>query len=106
MALERLKPCPFCGNEHPAVGYDSDMKALGRRECITARCRQCGAATDKFATPQEATVAWNRRTPLPATEPAAHALTIIAEWAEAADREEALNGLLETGRIARRALEQ
>lgn len=59
---EELKPCPFCGNAFPAVGYDSDMRALERDNCITARCRQCGAETRKFPKAAEAITAWNTRT--------------------------------------------
>ncbi len=59
-----LLPCPHCGNAYPAVGYDSDMRALGRELCITARCRQCGAETRKCDNAKEAAELWNRRAPL------------------------------------------
>jgi Lar family restriction alleviation protein len=62
--MSDLKPCPFCGNAFPAVGYDSDMRALNRIESITARCRQCGSETRKFETAQEAIAAWNARATL------------------------------------------
>ena len=62
MTDEALKPCPFCGCAFPAVGYDGDAKTLGRKECITARCRQCGGETRKFSSQAEAITAWNTRT--------------------------------------------
>ena len=61
MSDEALKPCPFCGCAFPAVGYDGDAKTLGRKECITARCRQCGGETRKFSSQAEAITAWNTR---------------------------------------------
>lgn len=61
MDSEALKPCPFCGCAFPAVGYDGDAKTLGRKECITARCRQCGGETRKFSSQAEAITAWNTR---------------------------------------------
>ena len=61
MSDETLKPCPFCGCAFPAVGYDGDAKTLGRKECITARCRQCGGETRKFSSQAEAITAWNTR---------------------------------------------
>ena len=68
MTDEALKPCPFCGCAFPAVGYDGDAKTLGRKECITARCRQCGAETRKFSSQAEALAAWNTRAALQETE--------------------------------------
>ena len=58
---DELKPCPFCGNKYPAIGYDSDMKALNRENCVTARCRQCGAETRKFPNASDAASSWNTR---------------------------------------------
>ncbi|UNY40254.1 putative restriction alleviation protein [Paracoccus phage vB_PmaP_KLEP18-1] len=58
---EALLPCPFCGCRFCAAGYDSDMRALDRENCITVRCRQCGNETAKFSSERAAIAAWNRR---------------------------------------------
>ncbi|WP_425595818.1 Lar family restriction alleviation protein [Pseudorhizobium flavum] len=50
-----LLPCPFCGG----VGDFSDVNAWW------VRCDQCNAETEAFMSPEEATEAWNRRTPHP-----------------------------------------
>jgi hypothetical protein len=39
------------------------MKALCRKDCVTARCRQCGSETRKFPNRAEAIAAWNTRQP-------------------------------------------
>lgn len=50
-----LLPCPFCGG----VGDFSEVNAWW------VRCDQCNAETEAFMSPEEATEAWNRRTPAP-----------------------------------------
>jgi hypothetical protein len=52
-----LSPCPFCGNPIPKP----PTSILGRWlvECGAP----CGGAVRDYATPKDAAMAWNRRTP-------------------------------------------
>lgn len=47
-----LKACPCCGGT---------AKLLGQRT-FYVECRNCALATDRYARPQLAAEAWNRRT--------------------------------------------
>lgn len=53
--MEKLKPCPFCGNEAEINGRD-------RLHYWFAQCIECGATQYGKETKEEAIEAWNRRT--------------------------------------------
>jgi Lar family restriction alleviation protein len=53
MAMDKLKPCPFCGGE--ACVYSDGWGVWFGVSC------KCGHHTDEFRTEQEAIEAWNKR---------------------------------------------
>ena len=55
--MSELLPCPFCGGE--AVNDIDDETAAP----YVVTCTRCAARTDWQYTPEEAAIAWNRRTP-------------------------------------------
>lgn len=56
-----LLPCPFCGCNVVKIGFDSNLRALGHLNDISARCGQCGAGTDDWDTAERAALDWNKR---------------------------------------------
>lgn len=63
--MNELKPCPFCGSK-AAFRY---VSAFPRRKCWIS-CLGCSCMTAVFASEEEATTFWNKRTPdwIPVTE--------------------------------------
>lgn len=51
---EKLKPCPFCGQEELRV------ETINDNECWI-ECPSCGVETPLYENMKQAIVAWNRR---------------------------------------------
>lgn len=52
---EKLKPCPFCGNEDLLIAVDDEV---GSTKII---CQRCMGMVDNLGTEDETIKAWNRR---------------------------------------------
>lgn len=64
--LEKLKPCPFCGED---CGYvRSPFKAPNGDPYFTVTCVNCGAHSTDTGSEAEAIAAWNTRAPSAPTE--------------------------------------
>ena len=48
---EKLKPCPFCGNELMSVGWTSDRTVIGDNDDLPTATEAARIATER----------WNRR---------------------------------------------
>jgi len=59
--MEKLLPCPFCGNEEPGVR----VREFHNPECARVECIHCGIGTDtsENQSKTEAVRVWNTRTP-------------------------------------------
>ena len=53
--MEKLKPCPFCGNDFISV------VSFGNRDGYYVVCRDCCATSGWRETKEQARAAWNRR---------------------------------------------
>lgn len=55
MSVEKLKPCPFCGNEYISV-------VPAAHKCVYwCKCEECGVSTNCLDDKQKAIDFWNRR---------------------------------------------
>lgn len=61
-----LLPCPFCGGEAEACGYNS-CDCCGKAWNGQVICQGCGQGVSHYDTDAEAITAWNTRAPDPAT---------------------------------------
>ena len=70
--VEKLKPCPFCGNKKPEVWYESYHGKyfvhceichiqFGYIFDLNSKDRYCSDDSGAYETPEEAIAAWNRR---------------------------------------------
>lgn len=61
MRIERdnLKPCPFCGDDHPEVVTDMTVSPENRHYFV--ECRYCDGSMGPQPTEDEAIESWNRR---------------------------------------------
>ncbi len=50
--IEKLRPCPFCGNEHPDIVSGDGVMCVNGADCFGSNMFDC----------------WNHRTPGPATK--------------------------------------
>lgn len=57
--LEKLKPCPFCGDEHPFV---NKIKTNFFEDRYAVMCENCQSMGKYCKTEDQAIEAWNRRT--------------------------------------------
>lgn len=60
--MDRLKPCPFCGDEFPVIRFfkSTGTYAIQCNHCQTMFSMDCAAGRDRS---KEVTIAaWNRRT--------------------------------------------
>lgn len=70
-----LSMCPFCGNDHIAIGYSDDGHTVS---CFRGDpC--CKSSTGIWPTEAEAIAAWNRRAPDPRLEAAERQLRALIE---------------------------
>ncbi len=58
---KELKPCPFCGGEAEIFKMTSESDK--EFECWYVICEECTIQTPACITRDEASEAWNRRTP-------------------------------------------
>jgi len=54
--MDKLKPCPFCGESKTIVGGGITMK-----DSYAICCTGCGASVGEFHKPEFAQIAWNTR---------------------------------------------
>lgn len=59
--MERLKPCPFCGESSNFVHLQKIIYANEDYRRWEVMCENCGAEVSEFVTPERAIEAWNRR---------------------------------------------
>lgn len=65
--MEKLKPCPFCGNKNPSLdkqGWNVPTDDGGYLwvDMFRVVCVQCVASSFSYCTEDMAIEAWNRRT--------------------------------------------
>lgn len=65
--MEKLKPCPFCGNKNPSLereGWNIPVEGDGYQwvDMFKVVCVQCVAQTFSYRAEELAIEAWNRRT--------------------------------------------
>ena len=59
--MDKLKPCPFCGENGYGVHLQKIIYANEDFKRWEVMCEMCGAEISEFVTPERAVEAWNRR---------------------------------------------
>jgi len=58
---DKLKYCPFCGDELVKVKFDEDEPHYLMMGIVFIECQNCGAKSGHYHREEEAIAAWNKR---------------------------------------------